>query len=212
MATRQQIACVRSALNDLDETLVSEYQRCALLSEGDVQATVVQHLKAALRRQDDRWMVCSTHTLGDCRPDVLCFYAPNTYQGFIEDYLHGTASLAAVIEIKWASSANDDLKKLSELQQRYRRQQKDILAWMIWGDHFAPAIHKANAARHLKIETAVSNWAARNRTLRGHTILNCGEIIAKSRLSRYAERLRALQTHWWINDREAKASALLSES
>ncbi len=203
MTKTQQIARVRHVLKTLRHSIEGEYLRCAIRSEADVQAVVVQHLKEGLRQHDDHWIIGANFSLEEYRPDVLCYYTPLRYDDFVRDYLLGDAALVAAIEIKWASLLKDDLRKLSLIQKQHR---KGILAWMVYGDHFAPSIHKAYAAEGRQREAAIRRWARERPTVRGQTIVCCGNILARGGRARYAERLRGMRDHWWINDREAKAA------
>ena len=200
MADTQTILRARTALDALGASIQREYSRCAILTEADVQAVVVEHLKKELRDHDETWIVGANHPLGVSRPDILCYYAPLTYDGFESDYLEDDRALVAIIEIKWAWPLEDDLAKLRRLQCEHG---SDILAWMVYADHFDPSIHRVNAAQHETRAAAILQWEEEMDDLRGHTIVRCGDIVGHGANS---ERIRAIRERWWTNDRTAEAS------
>jgi hypothetical protein len=205
MANAQRIGRVQKALNGLRLAVEEEYLRCAIHSEADVQAVVIQHLKQELRQDDDHWIIGANHGIDEYRPDVLCYYAPLRYGAFVNDFLGDDVSLIAAIEIKWASSLKEDLDKLQHLQKEHRKyHRKDILAWMVYGGHFDPYIHKANAAEDERREEAIKHWANKF-GFRGQTVIRCGEELTRGASGKHAERLRAMSNRWWHNDREARS-------
>ncbi len=180
---------VRDALKSLSKHLENEYACGSVLSEADAQAVVVQHLKNRLRQYDDRWVIGTNHALGSYRPDVLCYYT----NGNFENVLKGSgAGLVAVVEIKWASSLRNDLRKLAEVGRRF-----DVLTWMVYGDHFDPNIHRRYAQRQIERENEILNWTNRSKGKAGHTIVKCGGVTGPKR---YVDRICALRKSFWIND------------
>ncbi len=175
--------------------------RAAIRSEADLQAVVVAHLKDQLRRYDDHWIIGANFRLGEYCPDVLCYYAPLGYSEFVREYLNENKTLVAAIEIKWASKLKDDLAKLSEIQRQHRN---EILAWMVYGGHFSPSIHRAYANEDRQREISIREWVADHAKVWGTTIIRCGKIEAAGINARFTERVRAMKNHWWINDRDAR--------
>jgi hypothetical protein len=202
MADAHLLQRARSALDSLGASLQREYSQCAILTEADAQIAVVEHLKKELRDHDEGWIVGANHPLGSSRPDVVCYYAPLTYDGFVSDYLDGDRALVAIIEVKWFFPLKDDLAKLTRLQ---RESSGQALAWMVYGGHFDPSIHRAYAAEDERRGAAIRAWAEKGSGLRGHTIVRCGGIAGHGGSG---ERVRAIRERWWINDRAAHAGRL----
>lgn len=197
MADEKQLRIVRSALDSLGESLEREYARSSILTEADVHVAVVEHLKRELRYRDEAWIVGANHEINARRPDVACYYAPLDYDGFRSDYLESEKSLVAAVEIKWANSLQNDLIKLSELQGEHNDQ---ILAWMVYGNHFDSGIHLKNAEGCKQSELKIQQWANENNERRGFTIVRSGAIAGHGG---HSDRLRAMRDHWWVNDKTA---------
>jgi hypothetical protein len=203
MTRKQQIASLRHALKKLILSIEKEYIRCSILTEADLQAVVIQHLKEQLRRRDSNWIIGACFSLDPYRPDVACYYAPTTYDAFVNQFILNGDCLVGVVEIKWAAPYGHDLKKMSLIQKQYDH---EILAWMVFGGHSDPSIHRVNAGKEEKLQQEIDEWVQKIPATRGRTFIRCGRIIERASKTKHADKLRAIRDHWWVNDRAAKTA------
>ncbi len=102
----------------------------------------------------------------------------------------------AVAEIKLASGIGDDLRKLSRVQAK-----RDILAWMVYADHFCEDIHAKYCRDQVLREKKIRSWSAA-RSGRGCSILKCGKLHEHPHLREHRDVVLAYNSRWWIRDNE----------
>src|SRR5262249_13206815 len=150
---------------------------------------IVSSLQVTLPRPaaHSRWVIGANHSLFGVRPDVVCYFVGCPFVEFIED---PESCLVGVLEIKFASDIRDDLDKLTRVQE-----QQDVLAWMVYGDHFCRDIHASNFRAHLRREKKIRDWAAA-RPNRGYSILKCGKLHERPDLRDHKDVILAYNLNW----------------
>jgi len=193
MPNTKEIKIVRTALEQLNGLLAYDYARGYFHQEADIQFAVIRHLYDELSiKVNDRWFVGSEHTLNSGKkPDVLCYYLPTDYAKFINNR---ELYLVAVIEIKYYTSPVADFAKLTKIQKAHK-----CLAWSIFANHFDAQIHKDYAIQHNLYEKKANKWINEDSTIRGATILKCGQVSTTGKFAPFTSRIEALRKHFWIN-------------
>jgi hypothetical protein len=194
-ARQSRRAILRDALDSMLPALELAYAQGGIRTESDLNYAVVHYLKETLPSPtpQSRWVIGANHSLYGVRPDVACYYVACPFVDFIA---LPEQSLVGVVEIKFASDINDDLGKLRRLQQK-----QDVLAWMVYGDHFCKDIHATYYEHQLRRERKICKWSA-SRSNRGFTILKCGELHKHPHLCDHCEVILAYNSRWWIRDNE----------
>jgi hypothetical protein len=122
---------------------------------------------------------------------VVCYFVDRPFVEFIEG---PETCLVGVVEIKFASDIHDDLGKLTRVQK-----EQDILAWMVYGDHFCQDVHASNFRAQQSREKKICEWV-RARPDRGASILKCGKLHESPRLRSHKDVILAYNSNWWIRD------------
>lgn len=188
---------LRRALASLSPALEMAFARGEIHTESDLNYVVVGHLKEALRRSPGlpTWVIGTNHPLDEVRPDVCCYFVNCPYQEFMTDKERW---LVGVVEIKFASSLKYDLEKLS----RYQKKRRDLIAWMVYGDHFSVDIHARYCREGLLRMKRIDEWVRSRPSRRGKSILRCGDLHKNRRLRAYRDLIVAFNANYWIRDNE----------
>ena len=174
---------VRAALKSLEKAIDAEYAIGQLREEAEIEAVIRSHLQQR-RPGLQKWrldvVVCRV-----ALPSEIDSYNPSR--------------VVAVIEIKYNSDVESDLKKLNKLLEHFRNNNDGhgILAWMVYGVIFRPEVHKAKCCKEIeKRALPIEEWAAEDEEHRGHTILRLGH---GRRTDKYFQRqIRiAFNEKWW---------------
>lgn len=197
---------LREVLKGLEPSLASEFARGRVWNEADLHFATLSYLRAQLTTRDPRWFVGAQHGVSRSRPDIVCYYQPDSYVELLRD---PSPSVRAVVELKFAASPQADLAKLRRLQRN-----RPWLAWMVYGDHFCPGIHRHWAAQQEKRAASIRQWQRESPRTRGSTILECGNIRATGELEGCADILRALNESgpFWRTDRTGRRHRAASEA
>ena len=180
---------LRLALEAMPRKIETDFAAGLIHTEADLQFSIVEHLRTALANpKNGRWFIGSNHTLYGVRPDVACYFIEGDYGSFV---LRPEAHLIGAIEIKFAKDPSGDLPKLDIFQQK-----AGGLAWIVYGDHFSPQIHRANYQTQLRREKAIWEWKGK-RADRGCYVLKTANLERAKFLSDHRQTILGFNSCFW---------------
>ena len=184
---------LRLALEKMLPSIELAFAQGRIRTESDLNYAIVSYLQNELSPPTTRsgWIVGANHLLFGVRPDVACYLVDRPFVEFLKN---PQKCVVGVMEIKFASNIKDDLDKLTRIQRK-----RDVLAWMVYGDHFCEDIHRNYCRAHLRREKKIHDWSMSHK-YRGHSILKCGQLHEKDGLGGHEDVILAFNSHWWIRD------------
>lgn len=179
------------ALQSMLPALERSFAEGHIFTESDLNYVIVRYLHETLPKPTRRcrWVIGSNHWVFGIRPDVACYCFDCPFVEYLTDR---ESCLIGVIEIKFGAPLSKDLRRLTSVQRK-----QDVLAWMVYGDHFRPDVHARYYRGQLQREKKIRKWAA-SRHGRGASILKCGVLPSIRRTPDHDDVVEAYNSYYWI--------------
>ena len=189
---------LRRAIDKMPSIINADFCAGHVRSEADLQFSVVRHLRSSLPTTGEgRWLIGGNHTLHGVRPDVACYRIDGDFGEFTAK---PEESLVGVIEIKFASDPTADLDKMTRFQAR-----ANALAWIVYGDHYSEAIHRANYRAQRRREAAIVQWKGRRQD-RGYYIMKTSVLETDAAFVGHRETVKRFNANFWNRDAQSRTA------